>query len=133
MNAGRIDIGNAENFEETRGWFVGSFLDESAGPRRTDHLEIKYSVHAAGDGRAGVAPGAAVCSVAILLSGTFELVFPGQDPAVVVLRRPGDYVLWEAGVPHSWSAPVAARLLTVRWPEDPALLGEGAAARIVHG
>ena len=79
---------------------------------------MKYSVHKPDEGRHEVAPGAAVSSLAVLLEGCFEVLFPGRAPGMVALSRPGDFVLWVAGVPHSWRAPTAARMLTVRQMGD---------------
>jgi quercetin dioxygenase-like cupin family protein len=52
--------------------------------------------------------------VSILIQGHFRVRFAGGHE--VVLARPGDYVLWPAGVAHACEAPEASVVLTVRWP-----------------
>jgi hypothetical protein len=37
----------------------------------------------------------------------------------VLLRQPGDYVVWGRGTDHSWCAEVESVVLTVRWPSVP--------------
>lgn len=116
-NRGRISIGNAENFIDgpTRGWFVGSFLDRSAGPGLTDQVEVKWGRHEAGEQRPGVADSGGSSSLTILVSGRFELLFPGEDPGRTVLEHQGDFALYGPGVPHTWRALEPSVILTVRW------------------
>jgi hypothetical protein len=117
MTGNRISIGNAEDFAHgpTRGWFIGNFLDPSAGPRFTDHVEVKWSVHPEGDHRPDIAPGADTVTLAILISGAFEQIFPGQHPGRMPMERPGDFALYGPGVPHTWRALADSVMLTVRW------------------
>lgn len=115
VSIGRISIGNAENFPDSRGWFVGSFLNESAGACRTSDLEVKWGAHAAGDCRTEVSPPALTASLAILITGRFELGFPHSSPDRVTLQRRGDFVLFEPGVAHTWHALEESVTLTVRW------------------
>lgn len=116
MTDNRISIGNAEDFAHgpTRGWFVGNFLDESAGPRLTDNIEVKWSVHPQGDERPGIAPGADTSTLTILISGAFEQIFP-EDNRTHLLDRPGDFALFGPGVSHTWRALAESVMLTVRW------------------
>lgn len=121
MTDARISIGNAEDFAHgpTRGWFVGNFLDPTtAGPRFTDDLEVKWSIHPEGDQRPGIAPGADTVTLTILISGAFEQVFPDEEPdrRRVGMERPGDFALYGPGVPHTWRALADSVVLTVRWP-----------------
>ncbi|MFG3170585.1 signal peptidase I [Streptomyces sp. NPDC048200] len=119
---GRIHIGNAENFQtSTRGWFVGAFLDDHHGPLKTDDLQLKWGHHPPGEQRHELAEPAAMASITILISGTFRLDFPGQDPGSVVLREQGDFAYFGPGVPHTWQAEDQSVILTVRWrPTVPA-------------
>jgi hypothetical protein len=116
MNNDRISIGNAEDFgAPTRGWFVGNFLDTSAGPRLTDDVEVKWSVHPEGDHRPGIAPGTDTATLTILIEGRFEQIFPDQQPGRMLMERPGDFALYGPGVSHTWRALADSVMLTVRW------------------
>lgn len=121
QNPGRISIGNAENFPASRGWFVGNFLDADAGARKTSDVEVKWGAHPAGEGRTEVAPGGDTASLAVLISGLFEIGFPDQSPDRALLARQGDFALYEPGVAHTWRALADSVILTVRWrPSTPA-------------
>lgn len=113
-----ISIGNAENFPDTRGWFVGSFLTDSAGLRRTDKVEVKWSVHPAGDRRVDVAEPSGTSTLTILISGRFEVTYPSQTPERSLLIKQGDYAVFGPDVPHTWQALEESVILTVRWRED---------------
>lgn len=116
---GRISIGNAENFPNSRGWFMGAFLDSSHGALATGDIEMKWGHHPAGEQRNELSVAADTTSVAILISGHFEIRFPDQAPFVATLRQQGDFVLYEPGVPHTWQAVEDSVILTVRWrPAD---------------
>ncbi|MFF7130384.1 signal peptidase I [Streptomyces sp. NPDC008240] len=118
---GRIHIGNAENFPQSRGWFVGAFLDDHHGPLKTDDLELKWSRHPAGDQRHELSAAADTASIAVLIEGRFRLDFPDQNPGAVILEQQGDFAYFGPGVPHAWQAEVASVILTVRWhPRIPA-------------
>jgi hypothetical protein len=93
---------------------VGSFLPDEAGIRHTDALEVKWGQHRAGDVRTDVNNGAGMCSLAILITGTFIIEFPTLDEEVV-LSQAGDYVLYGPDVAHRWRAIDASTVLTVRW------------------
>lgn len=117
MSDFRISIGNAEDFgTPTRGWFIGNFLDPTtAGPRFTDDVEVKWSVHPKGDHRPDIAPGSDTTTLTILIEGRFEQIFPDQQPGNTVMDRPGDFALYGPGVPHTWRALADSVMLTVRW------------------
>ena len=114
-SVGRISIGNAESFPASRGWFVGSFLGPDAGPRLRSDVEMKWGHHPAGDTRHELSQADDTASIAILISGRFELVFPGRRPERAQLRDQGDFVLYEPGVAHTWHALEESVILTVRW------------------
>lgn len=122
MPDNRISTGNANDFTESnRGWFVGRFFhdDATAGPRSTDDVEVKWSVHPEGDERTDVAPGSIASTLTVLVSGRFEQIFPDDEPGRVVLEQPGDFAVFGPGVAHSWRALADSVMLTVRWPSPP--------------
>ncbi|MGW5175889.1 signal peptidase I [Streptomyces sp. NPDC004082] len=118
---GRIHIGNAENFPDTRGWFMGDFLAPHHTALITPDIEMKWGNHPAGQQRHELSAAADTTSVAILISGHFEIHFPGRAPHVATLQKQGDFVLYEPGVAHTWQAVDDSVILTVRWhPRVPA-------------
>jgi hypothetical protein len=112
---GTVVSGNAtvDGSGDTRGWILGHFLTDAAGPRRSEQVEIKWGVHASGDRRPRAAASREATTFSILVSGRFRVLFPDSD---VLLARPGDYVLWGPGMPHRWQAEADSVVLTVRWP-----------------
>jgi quercetin dioxygenase-like cupin family protein len=98
-----------------RGWLLGHFKPEGD-PRHSDDVEIKWGVHPPGDERAQWATEEKRTALLVLISGRFRLRFPGGD---VVLSKQGDYVVWTAGVDHSWKAEEQSVVMTVRWPSVP--------------
>ena len=115
QNVQPITSGNAQSDStESRGWFIGSFLEETLGLRHSKDVEMKWGVHAAGESREEWVTGETRTAVAILISGKFELEFRDQT---VTLSKPGDYVMWGVGTDHKWRAvDENTTLLTIRWP-----------------
>ncbi len=107
-----IQVGNAAA-DSTKGWFIGSFFDESLGLRRTKDVEVKWGIHPAGEERPEWVTGEARTTLSILVSGKWEMIFPDQT---VVLSKPGDFVMWGKGVEHKWRAIEDTVVMTVRWP-----------------
>lgn len=109
-----VITGNAQTESESRwGWFLGHFITPEGDPRSTDAVEVKWGIHAAGEGRSQWADPAAVTTLSILISGRFCVHFPEQE---VLLTKQGDYVLWLPGIAHSWKAEADSVIVTVRWP-----------------
>jgi mannose-6-phosphate isomerase-like protein (cupin superfamily) len=110
----KVVFGNAAIEGANRwGWFIGHFITPNEDPRSTETLEVKWAVHKAGDSRTQWAVNNQAATVSILINGQFRLQFEDRE---IVLTREGDYVLWCAGVPHSWLAESDCTILTVRWP-----------------
>lgn len=101
---------------DTRGWFVGHFMPGEANPLRSEALELKWYVHAAGETRSEWAPGNPVRTLNLLLRGRFVLRFPDRE---VVLAGEGDFVLFGPDVPHSFRSEEESLVLTIRWPSRP--------------
>lgn len=115
-------IGNAiRDGAANRQWFLGPFLDDPAGLRKTNHLEVKWGVHPRGAARADWAPAGSTLTLSVLVRGRFQLEFrrPGAvvETRRVVLADEGDYALWSPEVEHSWLALDDSVVLTVRWPD----------------
>ena len=97
---------------QDRGWLLGHFKPEGD-IRHSDDVEIKWGVHPPGERRAQWATEEKRTALLVLINGRFRLCFPGGD---VVLSEQGDYVVWTAGVDHSWEAEEQSVVMTVRWP-----------------
>ena len=114
QNMQPIQSGNAaEDSTETRGWFVGHFIEQSLGLRHSDDVELKWGVHKAGEARTEWVTGESRTTIALLISGKFEAEFRDQT---VTLSKPGDYAMWGTGVDHKWQVIEDAVVLTIRWP-----------------
>ncbi|MGC5022474.1 signal peptidase I [Micromonospora sp. DT47] len=111
-----LAVGNAAEAGRA-GWFVGPFLPDGTGIRRTDRVELKWGVHRAGERREEVSDCAGFGSAAVLVTGSFVMEFPTKSRHVL-LSRTGDYVIYGPGVSHSWHALTGSTVLTVRWPAD---------------
>lgn len=110
-------FGNAQIEGASRwGWFLGHFITGTGDPRSTSTLEVKWTVHKAGEGRERWAKNIQATTLSILIQGRFCLQFPEQT---VWLSREGDYALWGPGILHTWYAEEESTVLTVRWPSLP--------------
>jgi hypothetical protein len=108
-----IYCGNAEtDGKDRRGWIVGSFIPE--GIRSQENVEIKYALHSSGESRDDWVTGETRTTVCILLSGKFRINFHDKTTELI---KPGDYVMWGAGIDHKWEAIEDSTVLTVRWTE----------------
>ncbi len=106
------------------GWFIGHFL-EGADLRRTDEVEVKLITYRGKDARPKPVLNRTASTLVILIVGRIRLCFPEQE---IVLQREGDYTLWGPGVPHTWVAEAASRVITIRWPSrsaDQVRVGRG--------
>jgi hypothetical protein len=106
----------AEDGAVNEGWLLGHFMPPGDLLHSTD-VEIKWGVHPAGDERAAWATAETRTALLVLIRGAFNVELRDRT---VVLRRPGDYVVWGPGHDHSWRAlEPDTTVLTVRWPSLP--------------
>jgi hypothetical protein len=98
-----------------KGWFIGHFVEQSSGLRHSAEVEVKWGVHEAGDRKTSLRTNEHGTTLTLLVSGRFQIGFP-ELRVEFELDRPGDYVLFAAGVAHTWRALSACTVLTVRWP-----------------
>jgi hypothetical protein len=94
-------------------WIIGHFVPPELGERSTQHIEVKWGVHDAGEGEHEWSVNKTATTVSILLRGKDRIAFPDRE---VVLEREGDYAIWGPGVPHRWRAIEPSVVVTVRWP-----------------
>lgn len=111
-----IQTGNAAT-DNAKGWFVGGSIDKALGLRHTYDVELKWSTHKADEERLAWATNEVRTTVAILISGKYEVMFRDQS---VILTKQGDFVMWGEGHDHKGRALEDSVVLTVRWPSVPA-------------
>lgn len=112
----RVYVGNAAVDGATdAGWLLGHFKP-LGDVRHSTEVEVKWGVHPAGEARSAWATGELRTALLVLISGAFRIELRDRT---VVLREPGDYVVWGRGVDHSWYAERDSVVLTVRWPSVP--------------
>jgi quercetin dioxygenase-like cupin family protein len=61
-------------------------------------------------------PGQQRTTLVLLVSGRHRV---DLSTGVVVLQRPGDYVVWGPGIDHTWQTEEDSVVITVRWPSLP--------------
>jgi hypothetical protein len=106
--------GNAnKDGKDYRGWLVGHFIGDPDDIRATKDVEIKWGAHPAGEERAGWVTDEYRTTILLLIRGHFRLNLPAES---FLLETEGDYVMWGAGVDHSWQAEQDSIVLTIRWP-----------------
>ncbi len=112
-----VYVGRAgEDGARNQGWLLGHFMP--AGQLlHSETVEVKWGVHAPGERRAAWATGETRTAFLVLIRGAFDIELRDRT---VLLREPGDYVVWGPGEDHSWQAgPAETVVLTVRWPSVP--------------
>lgn len=114
-----ITVGNAAETGyrgQLGGWFIGHFVKEDP-LRISREVEVKWGKHAQGEASARFRSNRTAKTMSVLIQGLFRLTFrEGEAIREVVLKHPGDYVLWLPGVEHCWVAQEPSTVLTVRWP-----------------
>jgi glyoxylate utilization-related uncharacterized protein len=115
--ADSVYVGRAgEDGAGNQGWLLGHFMP----PGRllhSDTVEVKWGVHRQGERRADWATDEVRTALLVLIRGAFDVELRDRT---VMLREPGDYVVWGPGEDHSWRALAAdTQVLTVRWPSLP--------------
>src|SRR3712207_4464396 len=89
-------VGNAAvDGKDQRGWLVGHFLDSSEGIRACEAVEIKWGIHAAGEGREAWHTDEQRTTVLLLVKGRFRLEL---SVGTFVLGKEGDYAVWGPGI-----------------------------------
>jgi quercetin dioxygenase-like cupin family protein len=106
----------ADRKKEDDGWFLGSFLGDVAGLRKTDNLEIKWDTVPAGKKRGKWGLNERATSLTLLIKGQFRIRFKDGE---VLLSKEGDYAIWGPGEAHNWEAEKDSVTLTIRWPSAP--------------
>ena len=112
-----VYVGRAgEDAARNQGWLLGYFVPPGE-LLHSDDVEVKWGVHPVGDRRAAWATDERRTALLVLIRGAFNIELRDRT---VVLRSPGDYVVWGPGEDHSWRALEAdTTVLTVRWPSLP--------------
>jgi hypothetical protein len=99
------------------GWVIGHFAPP---PRYSAAVEVKWAFHERGSlASKPWAACATATTLAVLISGRFEIKFTNTRRDSVTLLSPGDYVLFGPGIPHKSEALEDSAFLTIRWPSAP--------------
>ena len=99
-----------------QGWLLGHFMPPGELLHSKD-VEVKWGVHPPGERRAAWATAETRTALLVLIRGGFDIELRDRT---VLLREPGDYVVWGPGQDHSWQAgAIETVVLTVRWPSLP--------------
>jgi hypothetical protein len=99
-----------------QGWLLGHFMPPGE-LLHSEAVEVKWGVHPPGERRAAWATAETRTALLVLIRGSFDIELRDRT---VLLREPGDYVVWGPGEDHSWQAgDVETVVLTVRWPSLP--------------
>lgn len=99
------------------GWFVGHFLEMTAGVRASEDVELKWGQHSCGERRDDWALGDRRSTLTVLVAGgPWRVQLPEREHT---LARPGDYLLFGPGLAHAWQADGDTTMLTIRWPSRP--------------
>ena len=115
-----VSHGNADRVQEYNGWFVGFFVNNDP-YRQTRAVEIKWKKHQPRSKKGPFESNHSARSMSILIQGNFLFEFRRQNQRQrVLLKNPGDYVIWLPNVKHRGCAQVKnTRILTIRWPSVP--------------
>lgn len=99
-----------------QGWLLGHFMPPGTVLHSPD-VEVKWGVHPPGERRAAWATAETRTALLVLIRGSFDIELRDRT---VLLREPGDYVVWGPGQDHSWRAGgIETVVVTVRWPSMP--------------
>jgi hypothetical protein len=109
--------GNAiDDGRDSGQWFIGQtpFLHIPPGIRTSEIIHIKWAVHKKGDARTVPTADADNTTVTILVSGKYSVTAGDKE---MILTKPGDYAIWQAGLLHTWNMLEDSTVVTVRWRE----------------
>tara|TARA_Y100000310_G_scaffold157498_2_gene156860 strand:- start:1942 stop:2310 length:369 start_codon:yes stop_codon:yes gene_type:complete len=110
----KIQSGNLNKKNNTRGWCIGHFMENP--PFKNTDFEVKWGKHPKGEKKSHPAKNKTAKTLSILIQGKFALQFKDKE---LVMESVGDYVFWDANIPHSWTTLEDAIILTIRWPSVP--------------
>lgn len=113
MSQGWVTGNATDDTAGNRGWLVGHFIDPVHGPRSTPDVEVKWAHHPSGDKRAEWTADDQRTTLVVLIDGQFRVDLSDGSST---MERQGDYVMWGAGVDHSWEALADSLVMTIRWP-----------------
>jgi hypothetical protein len=103
------------------GWFIGDRPTQQGLCYHRDLL-LKYGVHAAGEECQNPYQASLRLNISILVDGgPFVHCFrnlDGSDAGNTTLENPGDYVIYDNKVTHTWQAVNASTILTVQYPSN---------------
>jgi len=102
---------------EKRGWFLGHFIDSPSLFHSKD-VEVKWGIHKKGEKYENAKANIQAKSLAILISGKEKFFFPDTNETIT-MEKPGDYIIWNAGIFHKCEMLEDTTILTICWPSSP--------------
>jgi len=113
-----VYFGNAASDQvRDSGWFIGQFVPPELGLRHQRDVEVKWGIHPDGERRGQAWASGHATTVSVLVQGMLRVMFDNdEEPRVVTLRKPGDYVIYGPDVVHSWEAVGDTVVLSLRFP-----------------
>jgi hypothetical protein len=118
--------GNALIDGSPTGWFYGSF---QSGSRHHPRVFLKYALHYAGEECKQPYKEVDKINITLLIDGgPFVHSFRDRGTKAqlpnVALEKPGDYVVYDPTVLHTWKAIERATVVTIQFPPPPAACAE---------
>lgn len=112
----KVFSGNLNNQDnsKTRGWFIGHFIKEPY-QLRSDKFEAKWGMHSKGEGSVIGEYNETAKTLGLLVQGKVKFNFPPSGKEII-LKNVGDYVFYDARVPHKCEFLEDSIVLTLRWP-----------------
>jgi len=99
------------------GWFIGQFVPPELGLRHQTDVEVKWGIHPDGERRRQAWASGHATTISVLVQGMLRVMFDNdEEPRVVTLGKPGDYVIYGPDVVHSWEAVGDTVVLSLRFP-----------------
>jgi hypothetical protein len=112
-------IGDLKSWTERNGGLNANVID--FGFRQSTGVEMKWSVHRAGEVRAAWAPCSNRTTMSLLVRGKFLLRFRSPYARERIteqrLERESDYAVWGTDTEHTWVVEEDSVIFTVRWKE----------------
>jgi hypothetical protein len=102
------------------GWFIGQFVPLTNGLRHQTNVELKWGIHKRGERRPGGFTARVTTTISILIEGALLTTLRiGDTSHDIMMKRPGDYLIFGPSVSHQWEALADSIVLSVRCPSIP--------------
>ncbi len=114
---GKIINGNLNDKSNSRGWFIGHFLEDNS-IFKNKEFEVKWGKHPKGEKKFQVAANKIAKTIGILIEGKIELNFP-KNKKKILLSKQGDFIFFDEKIFHTFEALEDSIIIVIRWPSIP--------------